>query len=194
MPVQNSLPANNTRSQRHQAVLTPTSSSFPDCTPSVHQLSKNLDRGPPMEGASPSRRGGVKSRISRSFSGLLGGYPSTFQGPRSSPEASEASNIDHSNQPFVAQVEPNYLNMMEQMTQLMGKLTHAVVPRENSNAPSFKTPSMKPPDSFDGTQAHKLRGFVPCFQFIFHGDPANLFSYRKKVLYSTSLPPDRALK
>ncbi|MBW0475886.1 hypothetical protein O181_015601 [Austropuccinia psidii MF-1] len=35
-----------------------------------------------MEGAGPSRRGGVKSRRSRSFSGLLGGYPSISQGPR----------------------------------------------------------------------------------------------------------------
>ncbi|MBW0474164.1 hypothetical protein O181_013879 [Austropuccinia psidii MF-1] len=30
-----------------------------DCTPSVHQLSENLDREPPMEGAAPSRRGGI---------------------------------------------------------------------------------------------------------------------------------------
>ncbi|MBW0519024.1 hypothetical protein O181_058739 [Austropuccinia psidii MF-1] len=83
MPVQNSPPENNTRSQRHQAVLTPTARAPLDCTPSVHQLSENLERGPPMEGEAPSRRGGVKSRRSRSFSSLLGGYPSISQGPRS---------------------------------------------------------------------------------------------------------------
>ncbi|MBW0588363.1 hypothetical protein O181_128078 [Austropuccinia psidii MF-1] len=83
MPVQHSPPAKNTRSQRHQAVLTPTERAPLDCTPSVHQLSANLDRVPPMEGEAPSRRGGVKSRRSRSFSGLLGGYPSIPQGPRS---------------------------------------------------------------------------------------------------------------
>ncbi|MBW0521706.1 hypothetical protein O181_061421 [Austropuccinia psidii MF-1] len=54
MPVQNSPPAKNTRSQRHQAVLAPTARAPLDCTPSVHKLSENLDRGPPMEG--PRRR------------------------------------------------------------------------------------------------------------------------------------------
>ncbi|MBW0491460.1 hypothetical protein O181_031175 [Austropuccinia psidii MF-1] len=109
-------------------------------------MSANLDRGTPMEGAAPSRRGGVKSRRSRSFSGLLGGYPSISQGPtgrlgedkdeegeesveeeefkesevaaslEDSPEASEAENLAHSNQTFVSKAEPNFLKMMEQMT------------------------------------------------------------------------------
>ncbi|MBW0554918.1 hypothetical protein O181_094633 [Austropuccinia psidii MF-1] len=68
MPVQHRPPANNTRSQRNPAFLTPTERVPLDRTPSVHQLSENLDRRPPMEGVAPSRR-------SRSFSGLLGGYP-----------------------------------------------------------------------------------------------------------------------
>ncbi|MBW0470141.1 hypothetical protein O181_009856 [Austropuccinia psidii MF-1] len=68
----------------------------------------------------------------------------------------------------------------------MGQLTQAVAPRDNSNAPAFKTPSMKAPDSFDCTQAHKLRVFIQSCQLIFHNDPANFFSDRKKVLYSTS--------
>ncbi|MBW0584239.1 hypothetical protein O181_123954 [Austropuccinia psidii MF-1] len=83
MPVQHNPPAKNTRSQRHQAVLTLTARAPLDHTPSVHQLSENLDRGTPMEGAAPSRRGGVNSRRSRSFSDFLGGYPSNPQGPRS---------------------------------------------------------------------------------------------------------------
>ncbi|MBW0587905.1 hypothetical protein O181_127620 [Austropuccinia psidii MF-1] len=190
MPVQHSPPAKNTRSQRHQAVLTPTARAPLDRTPSVHQLSANLDRGPPMEGAAPSRRGGVKSRRSRSFSGLLGGYPGVSQGPRSrlgeaedeegeesveeeeseetevaaalagAPEAPEAPNLALSNQPSVSQAEPNFLKMMEQMTQFMGQLTQAVAPRDTSKVPAFKTPSMKAPDSFDGTKAHKLKGFI----------------------------------
>ncbi|MBW0570416.1 hypothetical protein O181_110131 [Austropuccinia psidii MF-1] len=150
MPVQYSPPAKNTRSQRHQAVLTPTERAPLDCTPSVHQLSANLDRGPPMEWAAPSRRGVVKSRRSRSFSGLLSGYSSIYQGPRSRSgeaedeegedsdkskvataltgvsEASEASNLAPSNQLLVSQAEPNFLKMMEQMTQFMGKLAQAV--------------------------------------------------------------------
>ncbi|MBW0479907.1 hypothetical protein O181_019622 [Austropuccinia psidii MF-1] len=76
----------------------------------------------------------------------------------------------------------------------MGQLTQAVAPWNNSKAPEFKTTSMKAPDSFDGTQAHKLRGFIQSCQFIFHNDPANFFSDRKKVLYSTSFLTGRAGK
>ncbi|MBW0505891.1 hypothetical protein O181_045606 [Austropuccinia psidii MF-1] len=83
MPVQNSPPARNTRSQRHQAVLTPTARAPLDHTPSIHQWSKNSDRGLPMEGLATSRSGGVKSRRSKSFCGMLGGYPSISQGTRS---------------------------------------------------------------------------------------------------------------
>ncbi|MBW0471047.1 hypothetical protein O181_010762 [Austropuccinia psidii MF-1] len=143
MPVQHSSPAKNTRSQRNQAVLTPTERAPLDCTTSVHQLSENLDRRPQMKGAAPSRRGGAKSRRSRSFSGLLGAYQSISQGPRSrlaevedeegeesveeeefeeteveaalegAPEVSKASNIAISHQPLVYQAEPNFLKMME---------------------------------------------------------------------------------
>ncbi|MBW0542315.1 hypothetical protein O181_082030 [Austropuccinia psidii MF-1] len=82
MPVQHSPPAKNTGSQRIPAVLTLTARVPLDCTPSVHQLSANLDKGPPMEGAAPSRTGGMKSRRSRYFSGLLGGYPGMSEGAR----------------------------------------------------------------------------------------------------------------
>ncbi|MBW0558514.1 hypothetical protein O181_098229 [Austropuccinia psidii MF-1] len=120
MPVQHSPPAKKTRSQRNPDVLTPTARVALYGTPSVHQLSANLDRGPPMEGEAPSRR-------SRSFSGLLGGYPGMSEGARAIlgeaeyeegeesveeeeseepevatalagvPEASEAANLAHSN-------------------------------------------------------------------------------------------------
>ncbi|MBW0522849.1 hypothetical protein O181_062564 [Austropuccinia psidii MF-1] len=170
-----------------------------------------------MEGAAPSRRGGGKSRRSRSSSGLLGGYPSISQGPRSrsgkaedeegksketevaatlagAPEASDAPNLAHSNQTLVSQAEPNFLKMMKQMTQFMGQLTQAIAPRDTSNAPDFKTPSIKAPDSFDGTKAYKLGGFIQSCQLIFHNDPGNFFSDRKKVLYSTSFLTGRAGK
>ncbi|MBW0558605.1 hypothetical protein O181_098320 [Austropuccinia psidii MF-1] len=164
MPVQHSPPAKNTISQRHKAVLTPAARAPLDCTPSFHQLSANLNRGPQMEGAEPSRRGGVKSKRSRSFSGLLGGYSSISQGLRSrsgeaedeegeeseetevadalegAPEASKAPYISPSNQTLVSKVEPSFLKMMEQMTQFMGKLTQSVSPRENSRAPALETP------------------------------------------------------
>ncbi|MBW0460771.1 hypothetical protein O181_000486 [Austropuccinia psidii MF-1] len=110
------------------------------------------------------------------------------------PESSEASNQAHSNQPLVSQAEPNFLKMMEQMTQFMGQLTQAVAPQENSEAPAFNTPSMKAPDSFNGTQAHKLRGFIQSCQLIFHNDPENFFSDKKNILYSTSILTGRAFK
>ncbi|MBW0509066.1 hypothetical protein O181_048781 [Austropuccinia psidii MF-1] len=53
---------------------------------------------------------------------------------------------------------------------------------------------MKVPDSFDGTQAHKLRGFSQSFQLIFNNDPENFFSDWKKTLYSTSFLIGRAGK
>ncbi|MBW0574660.1 hypothetical protein O181_114375 [Austropuccinia psidii MF-1] len=156
-----------------------------------------------MEGAAPSRSGRVKSKRSRSFSGLLSGYPSISQGTRGrlgeaededgedsegtevagAPEAPEAANLAHSNQPVISQAEPNFLKMMDHITQLMGQLTQTVSPRDNSKAPSFKTPSIKAPDSFDGTQAHKLRGLIQSCQLIFHNDPENFFSYQKRALY-----------
>ncbi|MBW0467136.1 hypothetical protein O181_006851 [Austropuccinia psidii MF-1] len=180
MPVQHSPPAKNTRSKRHQAVLTPTASSPLDCTPSVHQLSPNLDRGPPMEGAAPSRRGGLKSRRSRPFSGFLGGYPRIPQGPQSRlGEAEDEEGRTHYNQPLVSQVEPSLPKMMEQMTQFIGQLTQAVAPRDTSKAPAFKTPSMKAADSFDGTKSCKLRGFIQSCQLNFHNDPANFFDRKK---------------
>ncbi|MBW0478305.1 hypothetical protein O181_018020 [Austropuccinia psidii MF-1] len=56
------------------------------------------------------------------------------------PEASEAPNIALSNQPLVSQAEPNFLKMMDPMTKLMGQLTQAASPRDNSRASEFKTP------------------------------------------------------
>ncbi|MBW0532301.1 hypothetical protein O181_072016, partial [Austropuccinia psidii MF-1] len=76
------------------------------------------------------------------------------------PEASEAENLSPYNQPIVSQAEPNFLGMMEQMTKFMGQLTQAVSPRDTSKAPTFNNPSMKAPDSFHGTKAYKLRGFI----------------------------------
>ncbi|MBW0464116.1 hypothetical protein O181_003831 [Austropuccinia psidii MF-1] len=102
------------------------------------------------------------------------------------PEASEAPNLAFSNKPLVSQAEPNFLEMMEKMTHFMEQLTQAVAPRDNSRTPDFKNSSMKAPHSFDGTKSHKLRGFTQSCQFIFHNDPENFFSDRRKVLYSTS--------
>ncbi|MBW0489959.1 hypothetical protein O181_029674 [Austropuccinia psidii MF-1] len=74
MPVQHSPPANNTRSKRNTAYMTPRTRVPFDCTPTFHQVSANWERGPPMEEEEPPRTGGVKSRIS-SLSPDFQGYP-----------------------------------------------------------------------------------------------------------------------
>ncbi|MBW0573297.1 hypothetical protein O181_113012 [Austropuccinia psidii MF-1] len=103
-------------------------------------------------------------------------------------------NLAHYNQPLFSQAEPNLLKILEHMTQFMGQLTQAVAHRENSKAAAFKTPSMKEPACFDGSQAHRFRVFIQSCQLIFHNDPANFFSGRKKVLYSTYFITGRACK
>ncbi|MBW0481892.1 hypothetical protein O181_021607 [Austropuccinia psidii MF-1] len=127
-----------------------------------------------MEGEEPSRRGDEEGEYEKTE------VAAALEGAA---EASEAANLAHYNKPLVSQAEPNFLKMMEQMTKFMGKLTQEVVPRDNSRAPAFKTPSMKENDPFDGTQAHKLRILIPSSQLIFHNDPADFFSDRKKILY-----------
>ncbi|MBW0571135.1 hypothetical protein O181_110850, partial [Austropuccinia psidii MF-1] len=151
-----------------------------DCTQSVHQLSANLDRRLPIKGEAPSIRGVDWGKES------VEEEESEETEVAGAPEASEAENLAHSNKPLVSQAEPNFLKMMEQITQFIGKITQAVALRDNSKAPALKTPSMKAPDSFDGTQSHKLGGFIQSCQLIFHNDTANFLSERKKVLYSTS--------
>ncbi|MBW0524290.1 hypothetical protein O181_064005 [Austropuccinia psidii MF-1] len=84
--------------------------------------------------------------------------------------------------------------MMEQMIQLMGQLTQAVFPRDASKAPAFKTLSMKAPDYFCFTKSYKFRRFIQSCQLIFHDDPGNFFSDRKKLLYSTFFLTGRAGK
>ncbi|MBW0526599.1 hypothetical protein O181_066314 [Austropuccinia psidii MF-1] len=63
----------------------------------------------------------------------------------------------------------------------MRQLTQEVAPRDTSRSPAFKTPSKKAPDYFDGTKAYKSRGFIQYFQLIFHNDPENFSSDRKKL-------------
>ncbi|MBW0467509.1 hypothetical protein O181_007224 [Austropuccinia psidii MF-1] len=183
MPAQHSPLAKNTRSQRHQAALTPTARAPLDCTPSVHQLSEALDRGPSMEGAAPSRRGGGPKSIFGEAEDEEGEESEETEVAASlagAPEDSEAASLAKYNQPLVSQVEQNFHKMMEQITQFMGKLTQSVTTRDNSKATSFNTSSMKAHDSFDGTQAHKLRGFIQSCQLIFHNYPAKFFFDRKK--------------
>ncbi|MBW0477980.1 hypothetical protein O181_017695 [Austropuccinia psidii MF-1] len=110
------------------------------------------------------------------------------------PEVPQGSNLVPTSQPLVSQSDPSLFKIIEQMTIIMGQLSQAAVPRENYKSPAFKTASIKAPDLFDGTQAQKLRVFIQSCQLIFHNDPANFFSDRKEVLYSTLFLTGRAGK
>ncbi|MBW0479401.1 hypothetical protein O181_019116 [Austropuccinia psidii MF-1] len=57
---------------------------------------------------------------------------------------------------------------------------------EASRPPAFKTPSMKAPEFFDGSQPLKVRRFIQFCHHIFHDDLANFSQDRKTVLYATS--------
>ncbi|MBW0570300.1 hypothetical protein O181_110015, partial [Austropuccinia psidii MF-1] len=180
---QNIPPAKNTRSQRKPAFLTPTARVPLDRTPSAHQLSAR------------ARLGEVEyEEGEESVDEEDSGETEVADVLANAPEVSQGSTLAPTNQTLVSQSDPSLLKIMEQMATIMGQLSQTAAPRDNSKAPAFKTPSMKAPDSFDGNQAHKLRGFIQSCQLIFHNDPANFFSDRKKVLYSTSFLTGRAGK
>ncbi|MBW0484729.1 hypothetical protein O181_024444 [Austropuccinia psidii MF-1] len=86
MPVQHLPPVRQTRSQaRAQVVLTPTPRAPLDGTPVVPELRAQLDRGPTLERAAPSRKERRGPRRSSSFSRVVGKFPglsrTTFKGP-----------------------------------------------------------------------------------------------------------------
>ncbi|MBW0540562.1 hypothetical protein O181_080277 [Austropuccinia psidii MF-1] len=144
MPIQHSPPARQTRSQaRTQAVFTPTSRAPLDGTPEVPQLRAQLDR---------------RRRTSRTI--LKGpGEDGVLQG-------TGGPTLAQSDQPVSHQSEPSLLAIMQQMTQIMANL-QAASSSESSRPPAFKTPSMKAPECFDGTQPFKVRSFIKSFQLIF---------------------------
>ncbi|MBW0587897.1 hypothetical protein O181_127612 [Austropuccinia psidii MF-1] len=175
MPVKHSPPARQTRSQaRAQAALTPTPRVPLDGTPAVPQLRAQLDRGPRMEGAAPSRKEGRGPRRSISLSGVVGSFPGLsrtslkVQGEdddeeeENSVEEEESDGTEgvpapvgasqrtggltlaQSDQPIPHQSEPSLLAIMQKMTQNMANL-QAASSSGLSRPPVFKTPSMKAP-------------------------------------------------
>ncbi|MBW0587961.1 hypothetical protein O181_127676 [Austropuccinia psidii MF-1] len=99
MPIQHSPPERQTRSQaRAQTVLTPTPRAPLDGTPAVPQLRAQLDRGPHMEGAAPSRKEGRGPIRSNSFpvvvSGLQGLSSTNLKGPGEDGEEEEVNSVE----------------------------------------------------------------------------------------------------
>ncbi|MBW0532089.1 hypothetical protein O181_071804 [Austropuccinia psidii MF-1] len=170
-----------------------------------------------LEGEAPSRKEGRGPRRSSSLSGVVGGFPglaaTNLKGPGEDGEEEEEDSdgtegvpapvresqgtggptLAQSDQPVSHQSAPSLLAILGQMTQIMANL-QAASSCESSRPQAFKTPSMKAPQCFDGTQPFKVRSFIQSCQFIFHNDPENFSQDRKKVLYDTSFLIGRAAK
>ncbi|MBW0519443.1 hypothetical protein O181_059158 [Austropuccinia psidii MF-1] len=144
-----------------------------------------------------------------SFSGVVGRFPglsrSTLKGPGEDGEEEEENSVEEgasdstegvpapvgasqgaggptiaqSDQPVSHQSEPSSLVIMQQMTQIMANF-QAASSFEASRPPAFKTPSMKAPECFDGTQPFNVRSSIQSCQLIFHNDLTNFSQDRKK--------------
>ncbi|MBW0553198.1 hypothetical protein O181_092913 [Austropuccinia psidii MF-1] len=162
MPIQHSPPVRHTRSQpRAQAVLTPTPRFPLNGTPAVPQLRAQLDRGPCEDGEEEE-----ENSVEEEESDGTEGAPA----PVGVPQGTGGSTLAQSDQPVSHQSEPCLLAIMQQMTQIMANL-QAASSSESTRPPAFKTPSMKAPEFFDGTQPFKSRSFILSCHLIFHNYP-----------------------
>ncbi|MBW0462743.1 hypothetical protein O181_002458 [Austropuccinia psidii MF-1] len=180
MPIQNFLPARQTRSQ---AVLTETPRAPLDGTPEVPKLRAQLDRGPHIEGAAPSRKEERGPRRSSSFSGVVGGFPGAsrtfFKCTGEDGEEEEENSVEEEGSDGTEGAPAPV--WVPKMTQRMANLKADSSP-ESSRPPAFETPSMKAPECFDRTQPFKVRSFIHSCQSIFHNGPVNLSQDRKNIL------------
>ncbi|MBW0545439.1 hypothetical protein O181_085154 [Austropuccinia psidii MF-1] len=152
MPVQHSHPARQTRSQaRAQSVLTPTprvsldgtsENSFSGGVGSLPGLSRTIFKGPGEDGKEEE-----ENSVEEEDSGGTEGVPA----PLGESQGTGWPTLCISNQS-----EPPLLEIIQQMTQIMANLQAASF-SEAARPPDFKTPSMKAPEFFDGTQPFKVR-------------------------------------
>ncbi|MBW0506691.1 hypothetical protein O181_046406 [Austropuccinia psidii MF-1] len=180
MPFQQSPLARQTRSQaRAQAFLTSTPRVPLDGTPAVPQLGASFGRKEegPGEDGKEEEENSVEEE--------------DYDGTEGVPAPVGAS--QGIGGPTLAQSEPSLLAIMQQMTHIMENL-QADSSSESSRLPEFKTPSMKEPECFDGTQLFKVRSFIQSCQLIFPNYPENFSQDRKKFLYATSFLIGRAGK
>ncbi|MBW0492716.1 hypothetical protein O181_032431 [Austropuccinia psidii MF-1] len=175
MPVEHSPPARQTRSQaRTQAVLTPTPRAPLDGTPAV-----------PVEYDEEEEENSVEEEYSDGTEAA--------PAPVGESEGTRRPTLAQYDKPVSHKSEPSLLAIMQQMTQFFANL-QAASSSESSRPPAFKTPSMKSPECFYGTQPFKVRSFIQFCKLIFHNYPANFSQDRKKVLYATSFLVGRAAK
>ncbi|MBW0485484.1 hypothetical protein O181_025199 [Austropuccinia psidii MF-1] len=115
----------------------------------------------------------------------------TFKGPGEDGEEEEENSVEEEESDGTEESEPSLLAIMQQMSQIMANLKEASS-SESSRPPAFKTPFMKEPECFHGTQPLNVRRFIQYCQLIFHNYLANFSQDRKKVLYETSFLIGRA--
>ncbi|MBW0538873.1 hypothetical protein O181_078588 [Austropuccinia psidii MF-1] len=179
MNIQHSPPARQKKSQaRTQAALTQTPRAPLDITPAVPKLRAHLDRGPNVEREAPSRKGGRVPRRSSSFSGVVGGFPgpsrTTLKGPGEDGEEEEENSVEEEKSDGTEGV-PAPVGHHKQMTQITANL-QAASSSEASRPTAFKTPSMKEPECFTGTQPFKVRSF-PYLSNLTNQDSNYLLNY-----------------
>ncbi|MBW0521296.1 hypothetical protein O181_061011 [Austropuccinia psidii MF-1] len=185
MPIQHLPPARKTRSQaRAQAILTPTPRAPCDSTPAVPQL--RAPYGRKEEGQEDQEE---ENSMEEEESDGTKGVPA----PVGASQGMGGPNLAQSYQPVSHQYEPTLLDIMQQMTQIIANI-QADSSSESSRPPALKTPSMKTPDCFYGTQPFKVRSFIQSCQVNFHNEPEDFSQDRKKILYATSFLIDRAAK
>ncbi|MBW0550382.1 hypothetical protein O181_090097 [Austropuccinia psidii MF-1] len=203
MPVKHSPPARQTRSQaRAQAALTPTPRVPLDGTPAegrkrakkINFIIRSGCGFPGFSRTSLKVQGEdddeeEENSVEEEESDGTEGVPA----PVGASQSTGGPTLAQSDQPVSHQSEPSLLAIMQQMTQIMANL-QAASSSGSSRPPAFKTPSMKAPECFDGTQPFKVRSFLQSCQLIFHNYPANFSQDRKKVLYATSFIIGRAAK
>ncbi|MBW0528324.1 hypothetical protein O181_068039 [Austropuccinia psidii MF-1] len=149
-----------------------------------------------MEGAAPSRKEGRGPRRSRRGNSVEEEESDGTEGvpaPVGESQGTGGQTITQSNQPVSHKSEPSLFAIIQKMTQIMDNLQEDSL-SESSRPPAFKTPSMKAPEYFDGTQPFKVRSFIQSLKLIFYNDLTNFSQDIKKVLYATSSLLGRAAK
>ena len=77
--------------------------------------------------------------------------------------------------------KPSMTQILAVMTQLLAAQAR---PASVPEGPAFRTPSMRAPDNFDGTNPSKLRGYIQSCNLIFHNDLRSFPNDRRKVIYA----------
>ena len=77
--------------------------------------------------------------------------------------------------------KPSMTQILAVMPQLLAAQAR---PASAPEGPTFRTPSMRAPDNFDGTNPSKLRAYIQSSNLIFHNNQRSFPNDRQKVIYA----------